>query len=122
MQHLTISFLLKKTTLLHHVGRYCWLSLILQPCFIAFSQNTSLNTQLTPLESTLENNKLIILKVSSRNKGHENFYLDLLQQALTQSGYRVEIRFIGQFSYVRQIKYLEHGKINLIWRVRLMLI
>lgn len=65
-----------------------------------------------------ETSKVITLKISSRNDGNVTFYIDLLTQALALTGHQANIQFIGNFSHLRQIKYLQHAKIDLIWRLR----
>ncbi|WP_281560018.1 hypothetical protein [Thalassomonas sp. RHCl1] len=55
--------------------------------------------------------------ISSRNDANVAFYSDLLQQALALNGYQAKIDFIGNLSYLRQVNYLKHGKIDLIWRL-----
>jgi len=62
--------------------------------------------------------KSLTLTISSRNDSSLDFYRDVLEQSLALSSYRVDIRFIGNLSYRRQINYLKHGKIDLIWRLR----
>ncbi|WDD97840.1 hypothetical protein [Thalassomonas actiniarum] len=57
------------------------------------------------------------MTISSRNDSNVAFYRDLLQQALALSGYHTKINFIGNLSYLRQVNYLKHGKIDLIWRL-----
>ncbi|WDE10599.1 hypothetical protein [Thalassomonas haliotis] len=72
--------------------------------------NSQLNTVQSPQKS-------IALTISSRNDSSVAFYHDLLQQALALGGYQAKITFIGSLSYLRQVNYLKHGKIDLIWRL-----
>ncbi|WDE06774.1 hypothetical protein SG34_007690 [Thalassomonas viridans] len=69
--------------------------------------------------SGAEHNTITItLTISNDTETNVSFYSDLLQQALLLAGYQVKVNFIGNLSYLRQIQYLQQGKIDLIWRLR----